>query len=163
MTTSDLPQRVPFVGPPRPEVRAWWQPPSAEVIELFVVAGNRWVNQAEPEESSQSRGVESSGIGERPERVMALSEPKAKLCPRCTYEDAEPDTGICRYCTADIECASHAIVLALRNTNARTDRPAGWLQHDDGSWAPVDNHGTSDSRSPSHSHWMTATRSTSTP
>ncbi|MFI6779069.1 hypothetical protein [Nocardia sp. NPDC050412] len=72
---------------------------------------------------------------------MVLSEPKAKLCPRCTYEDAEPDTGICHNCTADIECASGAIVLALRDTNARTDCQAGWLQRDDGSWAPVDDHG----------------------
>lgn len=72
---------------------------------------------------------------------MALSKPKAKPCPRCTYQHAEPDTGICRYCTADVERASRAIVLALRNTNARTDRSAGWLQRDDGSWAPVDDHG----------------------
>lgn len=72
---------------------------------------------------------------------MALSRPKAKLCPRCAYEDAEPDTGICRCCTADIECASRAIVLALRDTNAGTDRSVGWLQRDDGSWAPVDDHG----------------------
>ncbi|WP_433522270.1 hypothetical protein ACQPZ2_34645 [Nocardia pseudovaccinii] len=72
---------------------------------------------------------------------MALGEPKVKLCPRCTYEDAQPNTGICHYCTADIESASRAIVLALRDANTRSDRPAGWLQHDDGSWAPVDDHG----------------------
>ncbi|WP_157124588.1 hypothetical protein [Nocardia pseudovaccinii] len=72
---------------------------------------------------------------------MALSEPKAKPCPRCTHEDAEPHTGICHYCTADIERASRAIVVALRDANAGTDRLAGWLQHDDGSWAPVDDHG----------------------
>ncbi|MET8874765.1 hypothetical protein [Nocardia sp. NPDC004604] len=72
---------------------------------------------------------------------MALSEPKAKLCPRCTYEAAESDTGICRYCAADIERASRAIVVAMSNANAGTGRPAGWLQRDDGSWAPVDNHG----------------------
>ncbi|WP_433600623.1 hypothetical protein ACQPXH_01875 [Nocardia sp. CA-135953] len=72
---------------------------------------------------------------------MAHSEPKAKLCPRCTHEDAEPCTGICRYCKTAIERASRAIVLALRDTNTRTNHPAGWLQHDDGSWAPVDDHG----------------------
>ncbi|WP_433624652.1 hypothetical protein [Nocardia sp. CA-120079] len=72
---------------------------------------------------------------------MALSEPKAKLCPRCTYEDAEPSTGTCRYCKAAIERASRAIVLALRDTNTKTDRPAGWLQRDDGTWEPVDDHG----------------------
>ncbi|WP_433598931.1 hypothetical protein ACQPXH_24980 [Nocardia sp. CA-135953] len=68
---------------------------------------------------------------------MAPSEPKAKLCPRCTHED----TGICHNCTTDIERASRAIVLALRDANSGTDRPAGWLQRDDGSWAPVDDHG----------------------
>ncbi|WP_218025090.1 hypothetical protein, partial [Nocardia pseudovaccinii] len=73
--------------------------------------------------------------------AVALGEPKVKLCPRCTYEDAEPNTGICRCCTADIERASRAIVLAMRDTNTRCDRAAGWLQRDDGSWAPVDNHG----------------------
>ncbi|MEV6136427.1 hypothetical protein AB0L63_10265 [Nocardia sp. NPDC051990] len=72
---------------------------------------------------------------------MALSEPKAKLCPRCAYEDAEPDTGICRYCKADIERAGDDLVVALRDANARTDRSVGWLQRDDGSWAPVDDHG----------------------
>lgn len=72
---------------------------------------------------------------------MALAEPQAKLCPRCTCEDAEPETGICRYCEADIERASCAIVVGLRHANARTDRPAGWLQRADGSWAPVDDHG----------------------
>ncbi|WP_433714145.1 hypothetical protein ACQP2U_08400 [Nocardia sp. CA-084685] len=72
---------------------------------------------------------------------MALAEPQAKLCPRCTYEDAEPDTGICQCCTADIERTSSATAIALRDANARTDRPAGWLQREDGSWAPVDDHG----------------------
>ncbi|MEU0504393.1 hypothetical protein [Nocardia sp. NPDC005998] len=72
---------------------------------------------------------------------MALSDPKVKLCPRCTYEDAGPDIGICRYCKADIERASRAIVLAQRDTDTRTDRPAAWLQRDDGSWAPVDDRG----------------------
>ncbi|MGW4771848.1 hypothetical protein ACWEO2_27895 [Nocardia sp. NPDC004278] len=72
---------------------------------------------------------------------MALGEPTAKRCPRCSYEDAEPNTGICRYCTAAIERASGALVFALRDANDRIGRPAGWLQHDDGSWAPVDDRG----------------------
>ncbi|MEV5838461.1 hypothetical protein [Nocardia sp. NPDC052112] len=65
----------------------------------------------------------------------------AKPCPRCTYEDAEPDTGICRYCMAAIERAGKAALIAMREADDRTDRPAGWLQRDDGSWAPVDDHG----------------------
>ncbi|MEU0503040.1 hypothetical protein [Nocardia sp. NPDC005998] len=73
--------------------------------------------------------------------LPAPTAPTAKPCPRCTYEDAEPDTGICRYCTAAIECASGALVVAMSDANAGTDRPAGWLQRDDGSWAPVDDHG----------------------
>ncbi|MGY4098016.1 hypothetical protein ACW2Q0_00385 [Nocardia sp. R16R-3T] len=74
-------------------------------------------------------------------REWAHSEPKAKLCPRCIYENAEPDPGLCRYCTAAIERASGALLVAIRNANAGTDRPAGWLQRDDGSWAPVDDDG----------------------
>ncbi|MEV4129520.1 hypothetical protein [Nocardia sp. NPDC049707] len=136
---SQLPQRDPFLGPP-----GTYSGAPGDVVELFAEAVREWAHLPATGVSSRRRGVESSGIGERepPEgRVMALGEPRAKLCPRCTYEDAEPDTGICRYCTADIERAGDAIVLALRDANARTDRPAGWLQYIDGSWAPVDDHG----------------------
>uniref|UniRef100_UPI000A6A926B hypothetical protein n=1 Tax=Nocardia pseudovaccinii TaxID=189540 RepID=UPI000A6A926B len=61
MTASDLPQRVPFVGPPRPELHAWWKPPSAELIALFGDALSEFEFHTAPEESSRCRGVESPG------------------------------------------------------------------------------------------------------
>ncbi|WP_433599726.1 hypothetical protein ACQPXH_29520 [Nocardia sp. CA-135953] len=64
MTVSDLPHRVPFVGPPRPEFRGWWQPPPAEVIAQLGIAISELDFRADPEESSRCRGVESSGTGD---------------------------------------------------------------------------------------------------
>lgn len=58
-----LPHRNPFVGPPRPERQGWWQPPPADVIELFVVAVNRWNYQTDHDEPSRCRSLESPGIG----------------------------------------------------------------------------------------------------
>ncbi|MGY4101679.1 hypothetical protein ACW2Q0_19310 [Nocardia sp. R16R-3T] len=125
MPNSPLPQRDPSIGLPDTYSGA-----PGDVVELFAEAVREWANLLLAGESSS------------PERcVVAFSEPKTKLCPRCAHDVAEPDTGICRYCTADIEHASRAIVVALRDTNARTDCPLGWLQRDDGSWAPVDDHG----------------------
>ncbi|WP_328408209.1 hypothetical protein [Nocardia sp. NBC_00403] len=60
-----------------------------------------------------------------------------KRCPRCTFEDAEPKTGICRYCMAAIERARDAVLVAMSEATAT----AGWLQREDGSWAPVDERG----------------------
>ncbi|MFI6368945.1 hypothetical protein ACIBG0_40240 [Nocardia sp. NPDC050630] len=109
---STLPQRDPFVGP-----RGAYSGAPGDVVELFADAVREWADRPAP------------------------TDPTGKLCPRCTYEDAEPDTGICGYCKAAIERSGNATLVAMRDANAGTDRPAGWLQRDDGSWAPVDDHG----------------------
>ncbi|WP_329405797.1 hypothetical protein OG563_29105 [Nocardia vinacea] len=109
---STLPQRDPFVGPPGTYCGA-----PGDVVEVLAEAVREWADRPAP------------------------TDPTAKPCPRCTFEDAEPDTGICRYCTAAIKRAGDALLVAMRAANATTDRPAGWLQRDDGSWAPVDDHG----------------------
>ncbi len=69
MPNSDLPHRNPFIGPPRPEVRGWWQPPPAEVIALVMDAVGRLDCRTGPEESSRCRGVESPGIGRTNDEV----------------------------------------------------------------------------------------------
>ncbi|WP_433600668.1 hypothetical protein ACQPXH_02140 [Nocardia sp. CA-135953] len=109
---SLLPQRDPFTGAP-----ATYNGAPGDVVEVFAEAVREWADRPAP------------------------TAPTAKRCPRCTYEDVEPDTGICRYCTAAIERAGKAAVVAMRDADTGADRPAGWLRRDDGLWAPVDDEG----------------------
>lgn len=66
MPNNKLPQRIPLVGPPRPEIRGWWNPPSAEVMAQVI---DRLDGQADREESSRCRGVEAPGIGRTNDEV----------------------------------------------------------------------------------------------
>lgn len=58
MPKHELPQRDPFIGPPKSYVGA-----SAEVVELFAHAIHAWAAQIARAESSRYRGVDSPGTG----------------------------------------------------------------------------------------------------
>ncbi|MFQ6397164.1 hypothetical protein ACLMAJ_27345 [Nocardia sp. KC 131] len=67
MPKSELPQRVPFAGPPTSYVGA-----TADVVETFASALREWAGEPMAAESSRCRGVESSGIGRTNDETARL-------------------------------------------------------------------------------------------
>ncbi len=57
MLNPQLPQRVPFIGPPNAAIGA-----PVDVVERFAVSIREWADNPAPE-SFRCRGVEPSGIG----------------------------------------------------------------------------------------------------
>jgi hypothetical protein len=67
---SELPQRVPFIGPP-----AVYSGAPADVVERFTDAVHEWADQPVPTQSSRCRGVESPGTGP----AIGSSQPRRRV------------------------------------------------------------------------------------
>lgn len=65
MPNNELPQRVPFIGPP-----GTYTGTPAEIVERFAVAVQEWADRAAHTESSRCRGTDSPGVGRTTGEVL---------------------------------------------------------------------------------------------